>query len=625
MSSTLSRRPAIALGVAIATAGALIAPATAPASAESTVAQVATIAQIQGASHTSPLQGRQVRDVVGVVTATSNTGFYLQSTTPDDDPATSEAVFVYTRTRPTVAVGDELSVDATVGEFRPGGSSGLANLTTTQLTSATIRVTGTGRPLPAPVVLGTDRIAPAQSVRADSPGDVETSPVFDVRRNGIDFYESLEGMRVGVADAVAVGPSNSYGELPVVPGRGVLAARTNAGGVAYADYRLPNSQRVILDDPLLPAGALPQTNTGDRLPGISVGVIDYSFGNTKLLLTQVPAHRSGGVQRETTQAPRRDELAVATFNVENLAPSDPATKYAKLATQITTNLRAPDVLALEEVQDNSGSKDDGVVDSSTTVRKLVDAVKSAGGPQYQARWIDPQDKTDGGQPGGNIRQVFLFRTDRGAQFVDRPGGSATTPTQVVGRGSATRLSASPGRIDPGNTAWQSSRKPLVGEFRFRGASYFVVANHFASKGGDQPLFGRYQPPTRSSETQRHAQAASVRGFADDLLAADPQARLVVLGDINDFEFSRTTDILVGRGRTALTDLPRTAPLRERYSYVFDGNSQILDHILISPSLSRTSWLPANRPYSYDIVHTNSNFHDQDSDHDPQIVRLRASR
>lgn len=625
MSSSLPRRPAIALGVALATVGALATPVAPPASADPAAAQVATIAQIQGKAHRSPLEGRQVREVTGVVTAVSNTGFYLQSTKPDHDPATSEAVFVYTRTKPTVAVGDGVSLDATVSEFRPGGASGLTNLTTTQLGSATIRVTGTGRPLPAPVVLGKDRIAPAQSVRSDAPGDVETSSRFDVRRNGLDFYESLEGMRVGVADAVAVGPSNSFGELPVVPRRFVLAARTNAGGVGYADYRLPNTQRLILDDPLLPAGSLPDTNTGDRLPGVSVGVLDYSFGNSKLLLTQVPAHRSGGVQRETTRAPQRSELAVATFNVENLAPSDPATKYAKLAQQISTNLRAPDVLALEEVQDNSGSKDDGVVDSGTTVRKLVDAIKAAGGPSYQARWIDPQDKKDGGQPGGNIRQVFLYRTDRGVRFVDRPGGSATEGTQVAGSGAATRLTASPGRIDPGNAAWDDSRKPLAGEFRFRGASYFVVANHFASKGGDQPLFGRYQPPTRSSETQRHAQAGVVRAFADRLLAADPKARLVVLGDINDFEFSRTADILVGRGRTALTDLPRTAPLRERYSYVFDGNSQILDHILISPELAGTWWWPLSHRYSHDIVHTNSNFHDQDSDHDPQIVRLRAAR
>ena len=51
---------------------------------------------------------------------------------------------------------------------------------------------------------------------------------------------------------------------------------------------------------------------------------------------------------------------------------------------------------------------------------------------------------------------------------------------------------SPGRIDPLNAAWTASRKPLAAEFTFRGKTYFVIVNHFNSKGGDSPLFGRLQ-------------------------------------------------------------------------------------------------------------------------------------
>jgi predicted extracellular nuclease len=65
----------------------------------------------------------------------------------------------------------------------------------------------------------------------------------------------------------------------------------------------------------------------------------------------------------------------------------------------------------------------------------------------------------------------------------------------------------------------------------------------------------------------------------------------------------------------LTDLPATLPLPERYTYVFDGNSQVLDHLLLSPRL-------AQRHYEYDIVHVNAEFADQVSDHEPQVVRLR---
>jgi methionine-R-sulfoxide reductase len=196
--------------------------------------------------------------------------------------------------------------------------------------------------------------------------------------------------------------------------------------------------------------------------------------------------------------------------------------------------RQADILALEEIQDNSGPANDGVVASDLTVSRLIAAIAAAGGPAYGSRWIDPQDGTDGGQPGGNIRQVFLYRLDRDLEFVDRPGGDATTAVEVTGTGRSTALSVSPGRIAPTSEAWSASRKPLVGEFRFRGETVFVVAVHFSSKGGD--ALAVTGPLHRGAS---HQQAAAVRDFADALLSADPQAKLVVAGDVNDFEFSTT--------------------------------------------------------------------------------------
>jgi uncharacterized protein len=115
----------------------------------------------------------------------------------------------------------------------------------------------------------------------------------------------------------------------------------------------------------------------------------------------------------------------------------------------------------------------------------------------------------------------------------------------------------------------------------RGRKGFVIANHFSSKGGDEPLFGRFQPPARPTEVARHAQAQVVNDFVDELLAADPRANVIVLGDINDFEFSETVDILEGGVLTTLMD---TLPKPERYSYVFEGNSQVLHQILVSDNL-----------------------------------------
>lgn len=590
-----------------------------------------TITQIQGSHHISSFDGAKVNGVEGVVTAVSSSGFWLQSTTPDDDEATSEGIFVYTRSKPTVAVGDTASVDGVVDEFRPGGSSGWDNLTTTEIVSPVVTRTGTGE-VPAPVVLGEDRVAPQQTIDAEDPKSVEyAEAAFRPDRDAIDFYESMEGMQVAVRDAQVVGPTGY--EIPVVPGSQVEATRSSAGGVVYGGYDQPNAMRVLVDDVLLPSSSLPDADVRDRLPGLVAGPLDYSFANFKLLATQVPTVEDGGLEREVTQPQHDRELSVASFNVENLAPGNDQSKFDRLAGQVVTNLRSPDVIAVEEVQDNSGPTDDGTVDSSATTDKLIAAIESAGGPTYEAHWVDPQDKSDGGQPGGNIRNVLLHRTDRDIDFVERSAGAADHAADVVADKKGAHLTQSPGRIAPSSAAFDNSRKPLVGEYRYRGERVFVAAVHFSSKGGDDPLFGRWQQPVRSSEDARHAQAREVRAFADDLLAADPKAKLVVAGDVNDFEFSETSDILAdiveGSGSKALTDLPRTLPESERWTYVYEGNSQVLDHIFVSPTLATLDkkvgpFRPGKgkRPaFTYDIVHTNSPFADQDSDHDPQVVHL----
>ena len=564
------------------------------------------IRDIQGAAHISPKSGQAMTGVPGIVTAKTGSLFWMQDASPDAAPSTSEGIAVYTATAPTVAVGDSVTVSGTVSEFRPGGGSGATNLTTTEITGPTVTVVSHGNPLPAATVVGTGgRVPPPAVIDDDATGDVETSGTFNATVDGIDFWESLEGMRVRLDNAVVVGPTTTQGELPVVPpGSGTRSAR--GGIVAQAgDF---NPERIILDNAL---AAVPTAKVGDTLTGATVGVLDYSFGNFKLQVTAAPALTGGGLARETTAAPTASQLAVATFNVENLAPSDPQTKFDTLAGTIVTNLAAPDLVGLEEIQDNSGATDNGVVAADQTLTRLVNAITAAGGPAYQWRQIDPVNDADGGQPGGNIRQVFLFRTDRGLSFVDRPGGTATAAVAVENVGGVPALSLSPGRIAPTDPAWNASRKPLAGEFRFHGRTVFVVANHFNSKGGDDPLFGHHQPPVFGSETQRHSQATLVRGFVNQVQAIDAQASVVVLGDLNDFDFSQTADILVGPG--TLTDLPRTLPVAERYTYDFQGNSEVLDHILIGGLVSGG--------YAYDVVHVNSEFPDQASDHEPQVVRL----
>lgn len=93
---------------------------------------------------------------------------------------------------------------------------------------------------------------------------------------------------------------------------------------------------------------------------------------------------------------------------------------------------------------------------------------------------------------------------------------------------------------------------------------------------------------------------------------DREAGVVVAGDINDFPFSPAVARLTED--RALVDLVNELPRDQRYGYVFNGNSQVLDHILASPALAARA--------EYDIVHLNAEYADQASDHDPSVVRLR---
>jgi len=587
-----------------------------------TAEAVVAIHDVQGPGHRSPLAGQVTTE--GIVTAKASNGFWVQDPNPDANDATSEGLFVFgTTAAGLVAVGNSVRVRGTVAEFRPGGSGGLTNLTTTELTSPSVTTLSVGNPLPAATVIGIGgRIPPTTVIEDDATGDVETSGVFDPATDGIDFYESLEGMRVQINDAVVVGPRNPFGEIPVLGDGGAGASvRTARGGIVIRTNDF-NPERIILDDVLV---ATPVVKVGDRFSTPVLGVMDYSFGNFKVLVTAALTLVDGGLVREVTRTPTDHEIVVGTYNVENLDPGDGNEAFLRHARLIVNNLHSPDLLAVEEIQDNNGPVgrepfNSTVTDASVTWGMLIAAIQAVGGPVYQYRQIDPEDDKDGGEPGGNIRVGFLLRTDRGLQFIDRPGGDATTPTVVVSTPSGPRLSVSPGRIDPSNPAWSSPegvRKPLAGEFRARGKKLFVIANHWKSKSGDQPLFGRFQPPMRITETQRNAEARVVRTFVDEILALDPTANVIVLGDLNDFEFSGPLTILKGisAGDLELHPLIETLPPGERYAYVFEGNSQTLDHIVVSNNLF------TNFSFEYDVVHVNSEFPDQASDHEPQVVRL----
>lgn len=577
------------------------------------------IHDIQGSGWLSPQAGNTVTNVPGVVTAvrTSGTrGFWFQDPDPDADPATSEGLFVYTSPA-AVTPGDSVLVSGTVADYYPLASgqtvSTTSNLSVTEISAPTVTIVGTAA-IPAPEVIGPDTV-PATYAPDLGGANIEKSGPVQPARSALDFWESREGMRVEVDDARVVGPSDSYGEQYVTtkPSQDP----TYRGGTELLGENATPSGRleVVTDD-----GRNPQVSVGDVFTGATIGTVDYSqYGGYLLAASTLGAvaaeHPAPGVAGKAGAS----HLAIATYNVENLAPNDPQTKYQALAAGIVTNLATPDIVAVEEVQDNSGATDDGTVAADQTLTHLTTAITAAGGPAYSWREIDPVNDQDGGQPGGNIRVVFLFNPAR-VQFVDRGSAAvdrSTTATKVVSVHGQPALTLSPGRVDPTNPVWASSRKPLAGQFRFRGQSVIVVANHFDAKLGDQNADGRYQFPAQTSAIQRSGQAAAVHRFVAQILKVRRQADVVVLGDLNDYQFSPALTVLRtgsagGSGPAILRDLVSGLPLGQRYTYVYEGISEVLDHILVAPGVHGVG---------YQVVHLNAEYANQTSDHDPQVVRF----
>ncbi|MEU0964069.1 endonuclease/exonuclease/phosphatase family protein [Streptomyces sp. NPDC005917] len=607
MPSRSSARLAALTVAAVCSAASTVA-LTSPAQAEGP-----RIHDVQGATRISPYAGQKVTDVPGVVTATrtygSSKGFWIQDPTPDDDPATSEGVFVFTGSTPKVSVGDSVTVTGTVSEYVPGGAAS-GNQSLTEITKPTVTTVSTGNAVPAPVVIDAKSVPRKYTAAGDTAASGSINGLtLQPSTYALDYYESLEGMDVQVANARVVTATDPYSELwvTVKPHEN----RTRRGGSLYASYDDQNTGRLQIQS-LGATADFPVANVGDTLTGATTGPMDFNqYGGYTLVASAMGTLKSGGLERETTKKQSRGELAVATYNVQNLDPSDAT--FEEHASAIVNNLQSPDIVSLEEIQDDNGATDNGTVSADVTMNKLIDAIVAAGGPKYDWRSVDPVNDQDGGEPGGNIRQVFLFNPER-VSFVDRAGGDSTTAVGVAEVNGKARLTASPGRIAPSESAWTNSRKPLAGEFVFRGRTVFVIANHLNSKGGDQGLTAQYQPPTRGSEIQRHAQATLVNAFVKSILDVQKNADVIALGDMNDFDFSDTTKILQSGG--ALWPAIQSLPTKERYTYDYQGNQQVLDQILISREIR------GDGDFEYDSVHINSEFHDQISDHDPQVLRFR---
>ncbi|UVO55786.1 Calx-beta domain-containing protein [Sphingomonas sp. SUN039] len=549
------------------------------------------IYDIQGAGHRSSFNGLVVT-TSGIVTAVDTNAFYLQDPTGDGNIATSDGILVFTSSAPTVTVGQAITITATVNEFT-GSTAGSLSLTQL-ITPTSIIVNSSGNALPAPVLISTDG-APGSRTPPTSVIENDAFTSFDPATDGIDFWESLEGMRVTIQTPLVVANSNSFGETYVVASGGTGATGVNDRGgitISAGDF---NPERIQIDDDSgIFAGYTPGHTQSDRLGDVT-GIVNYAFAEYEVIVTQaVSVTTDNTLARETTNlVGDATRFSYASFNLENFDPTDPVSKVALLASEIVNGLRSPDIIGAQEIQDADGAGTGTNLSGTVTAQLLIDAIAALGGPTYRYIEVAPTvANSTGGEPNGNIRNGFFYNTAR-----------------------VTYVEGSAALID--TSAYTGSRRPLVADFMFNGERITAIDLHSTSRGGSDPLWGATQPPTDAGDGARTAQANGVRAYIDAALAIDPARKFVVNGDFNGFYFETALTNLTAGG--VIANLYDTLPVQERYSYIFGGNYQTLDHILVSGSLLAGSTL--------DIVHQNA-FLDaaqQATDHDQPVATIGQAR
>ncbi len=521
------------------------------------------IHSIQGSNLFSPLSGQDVT-TRGVVTGTTRKGFFIQDPDGDVTEAVSHGVFVFQRgIKP--SIGSLVEVSGKVIDYQPEENA----RPTTQLAADFTRLLEKDGPRIEPVWLTADTVL-------IPPDELAT------------FLNNREGMLVGIAaGATFTAPSNAFGDYVVLPA-GADLKRTKHGGVLI-DPQLP--ERWLPGFRVTNYAAAPVVNVGTELLAPVTGPLNFRVASYQIATTDPIRVRPAVIEpHPTTLLGDASRVTVLTLNGFNLDPQheDPTKvknprrdvdddvgdkRFAALGRAIAQDAAGPAIVALQEIQDDDGAEQSDTVQAARTYVYLIDAVKRAGGPRYEWLEIPPEADADGGQPGGNIRNAFLYDPRR-MRFVN---------------GTLQRLGI-------GSPAFDGSRKPLTARFRLIGkqGELEVVNVHLASKRHQNGLFAPQDPGADPRNAQRVQQAEVIGEHLTRLRAEKIDYYLT--GDFNDFEFSETLRTLTDDHSTNMVD---GVPEQLRYDYNHRGISQALMHGIVANRQLE------GRTVEYEILHANA--------------------
>ncbi len=521
------------------------------------------INRIQGPGLTSPLAGQTVT-TRGVVTGRTGRGFFIQDHEGGLGDEVSHGVFVYER-RGKPPIGSLIEVSGKVIDYTPGDN----DRPTTQIEERETRVLQEKGPKIDPVWLDAEvmRLAP-ERLRT--------------------FLNNLEGMLVGLpADSVFVAPSNLFGDYVVLP-PGASVARTQQGGVLI-DPRDPECW--LPGFRMRAYGDAPQVNVGTRMLNAIAGPLNFRSGAYQIAFEGGIRVQSNPIEKRSTELRgRASKVTILTLNCFNLDANVESAelvhdgdrdidddlgsgRFDGLAQAIVTAANCPDVVALQEIQDNDGAELSEVVSAKGTLESLIRAVKRAGGPHYRWADIPPVSGADGGQPGGNIRNAYLYQPERVSLVAD-----------------------SLQRMGVASEVYEDSRKPLVARFEVKGhpGQIEVINVHLASKRHQYGLFAPNRPGFDPRLALRVQQAEFIAKHT--ALLRSQEIDYYITGDFNDFEFSPTLQALT---EDHSTNLLERVPSPLRFDYNHRGLSQALMHGVVANRQLQ------GRTAEYEILHANA--------------------
>jgi len=614
--------------LALLLAGAVGAPAAAPMRTGQAPATATALALhvIQGPAARSPVEGWIVV-TSGVVTARKSNGLFLQSPdgAADADPRTSEGLFVFTGSGPAANLtpGTLVQVTGRVIEFVPAADPASPPLTEIG-EGPVFEVRGAGMTLPAPVEI--------------QAGDLSA-------QGGHGQLEQLEGMRVRVAVLTAVSPTLGtvneanatatssgvfYGVLPEAgrpfrePGIDLRQALP-AGAPCCVPRFDGNPERLRIDSDAQPGAPALNVASGAVVRNL-VGPLDYGLRAYTLLPDPGAPSVTPAGEVSVVRPAADDEFVVASFNLQRFfdTTDDPGVSDAvltsaayqlrlrKASLYIRRLMLLPVILGVQEVENLATLQ----ALAATLNREARDARELK--PRYQA-FLE-----EGNDPGG-IDVGFLVDTARVEVLQVAQEGLGTvfrSPTS----GQLERLNDRPPLVLRARATFPNDARPLT-----------VVVNHLRSLIDiDSPTSG---PRVRA---KRAAQAEFLAELVNRRLAADQSERILVLGDFNAGTFSDGYVDVLGTVRGAptprdrvvvatrdlldpdLTDLGALAVASERYSYVFDGSAEALDHLLASDALLPFVTAMARPRGNADAPETwrsDGGRPERISDHDPALVYI----